>query len=176
MGLYFIFYFSGAFLGPIMSGSISARHGWRSFFWLTVALAAFVTVLLILAFPETRWHRESVNHAGSKNEKKGPEVDERPVDSEANSETGVGGAQVGRGKPGKAQFSPIQKPDSAWMKHIVRDITTPIIVFFNPVVFWAALMLAGPADLLLLFNLTESGPVGLLTSVYHWNPQQVGYR
>ena len=38
---------------------------------------------------------------------------------------------------------------------ITTAITTPIITFFNPIVFWAALMLAGPADLLLLFNLKK---------------------
>ena len=173
MGAYFTMYFSGAFLGPIMSGNIAARHGWRSFFWLTVALATFVTILLIFAFPETKWQRNSVNPAGTKDGKGEKKIQETTVDSEASSESGAGGAQVGRGKPGKMQFSPIQKPDSAWWKYIVRDITTPIIVFFNPIVFWAALMLAGPADLLLLFNLTESGLFTL--PVYGFNPSQVGY-
>lgn len=56
---------------------------------------------------------------------------------------------------------------------MVRDLTTPFIVFFNPIVFWAALMLAGPADLLLLFNLTESGLFG--SPAYNWSPSAVGY-
>lgn len=173
MGAYFTFYFSGAFLGPIMSGNIAARHGWRSFFWLTVALASFVTVLLIFFFPETKWRRASVNHAGPKEGKGETRVTEEQVDSEASSQDAAGGAVVGQGKPSKSQFSPLQKIDPNWWKYIVRDITTPIIVFFNPIVFWAAMMLAGPADLLLLFNLTES----LLFSspAYGWNPSQVGY-
>lgn len=174
MGAYFTFYFSGSFLGPIMSGNIAARHGWRSFFWLCVALSAFVTVLLVFLFPETRWQRSSVNHAGVKNGKTETESqEEKAVESETGSEDIVGGKQVGRGKPNKMQFSPVQKPDSAWWKYIVRDISTPIIVFFNPIVFWAALMLAGPADLLLMFNLTES-PL-LSSPAYRFNPGQVGY-
>jgi hypothetical protein len=174
MGTYFTLYFSGAFLGPIMSGNISARHGWRSFFWLTVALAAFVTVLLVFAFPETKYHRGGTNHAGFKGQNKGEsQVQEKTVDSEVASETLGGGNCVGRGRPNKMQFSPVQKPDSRWLSFVVRDILTPVIVFFNPIIFWAALMLAGPADLLLLFNLTESG---LFSSpAYGWGPAAVGY-
>lgn len=175
MGTYFTMYFSGAFLGPIMSGNIAAHHGWRSFFWLTVALAAFVTVLLIFAFPETKWNRGTV-HANGKKDLAAITDDDKLADSEANSESGgtpAGGVQVNKGKPGKRQFSPVQRPDASWWKYIVRDITTPIIIFFNPIVFWAGLMLAGPADLLLLFNLTESGL--LASPAYGWNPAQVGY-
>jgi len=157
-----------------MSGNIAAKHGWRSFFWLTVALATFVTLLLIVAFPETKYHRGSTAHAGMKHETKdASHVQEQPVDSEANSERGADGHQLGRGKPSKAQWMPVQRPDSRWLSFVVRDFTTPLLVFFNPIVFWAALMLAGPADLLLLFNLTESG---LLSSpVYGFGPGAVGY-
>ncbi|KAK5128952.1 hypothetical protein LTR85_000285 [Meristemomyces frigidus] len=174
MGTYFTLYFSGAFLGPIMSGNIAARHGWRSFFWLMTGLAAFVTLLLIVAFPETKWHRNSANHAGIKSDGKNQsQVQEKAVDSETNSETAAGGQTLGRGKPSKTQWMPVQKPDNRWMSFVVRDFTTPILVFFNPIVFWAALMLAGPADLLLIFNLTESG---LFTSpAYGFGPGAVGY-
>lgn len=41
------------------------------------------------------------------------------------------------------------------------------------IVFWAGLMLAGPADVLLIFNLTESEL--LAAPPYLWNPGQVGY-
>jgi MFS family permease len=139
MGAYFTFYFSGAFLGPIMSGNIAAKHGWRSFFWLSVALSAFVTLLLVFLFPETKWQRNSVNHAGGKaGQSETQSQEEKAIDSEASSEEAAGGKQVGKGKPSKLQYSPVQKPDGAWWKYIVRDITTPIIVFFNPIVFWVS--------------------------------------
>ena len=171
MGTYFTLYFSGAFLGPIMSGNIAAAHGWRSFFWLTVALALFVTILLIFTFPETKYHRKNGSTNNTALTKTNSNVQEKSVDSEANSENGD--APVGRGKPGKKQFSPVSKPERNWLSFVVRDLTTPFIVFFNPIIFWAGLMVAGPADLLLLFNLTES----LLFSspAYGWNPSQVGY-
>ena len=139
MGAYFTFYFSGAFLGPIMSGNIAARHGWRSFFWLSVALSAFVTILLVFFFPETKWQRYSVNHAGGKaGQSETPSHKERTIDSEASSEEAAGGKEVGKGKPSKTQYMPVQKLDSAWWKYVVRDITTPVIVFFNPIVFWVS--------------------------------------
>ena len=135
---------------------------------LTVALAAFSTLLLVVAFPETRWHRNSANLSGISAENK---VQEKVMESESNSET-AGGEVVGRGRPSKQQFMPVQKLASNWLGFIVRDITTPILVFFNPIVFWSALMLAGPADLLLIFNITESGLLG--SPAYGWTPAAVG--
>ncbi|KAF2770904.1 MFS general substrate transporter [Teratosphaeria nubilosa] len=174
MGLYFTFYFSGAFLGPIMSGNISARHGWPSFFWLTTALAAFVTVLLIFAFPETKWHRKAPKQASFVQDGKNiSNVEEKALDTDSARQSPSIGEYVGLGRPNRKQFSPVQKPERNWVSFVVRDISTPVIVFFNPIVFWAALMLMGPADLLLLFNLTESG---LFSSpAYGWGPGAVGY-
>lgn len=169
MGTYFTMYFSGAFLGPIMAGNIAANYGWRSFFWLTVALAGFVTLLLVFAFPETKYHREVVNSLPDV-ESKGAHVNEKPIESDANSERDV---LVGKGRPNRAQFGAFSKPESKWATFIVRDLTTPLLVFFNPIVFWSALMLAGSADLLLVFNLTQSG---LFSSpAYGWSPAAVGY-
>ncbi|KAK1091080.1 hypothetical protein LTR48_007024 [Friedmanniomyces endolithicus] len=171
VGLYFTFYFSGAFLGPVMSGNIAAMHGWRSFFWLSVALALFVTLLLVVGFPETRWRRHPSNHTSLRSHSNDAGEHDVKLESEI-SEMAAGGQMVGKGKPSKSQWSPFQKPDSRWMTFVVRDITTPFIVFFNPIVFWAALMLAGPANLLLVFNLTESGLFG--SPAYGFSPGAVG--
>jgi len=56
---------------------------------------------------------------------------------------------------------------------MVRDTWTLIKAFFNPIILWAGLMLAGPADILLFFNITES-PV-LAAPPYLLKPGQVGY-
>jgi len=32
-------------------------HGWRSFFWLSTGLSAFVLILIVFLFPETKYHR-----------------------------------------------------------------------------------------------------------------------
>ncbi|KAF2855368.1 MFS general substrate transporter [Plenodomus tracheiphilus IPT5] len=77
------------------------------------------------------------------------------------------------GRPSRAQFRPFMKPDSRWKIFIIRDTWTPIKVFFNPIILWAALMLAGPADLLLFFNISES-PI-FAAPPYNFGPDQVGY-
>lgn len=173
MGAYFTMYFSGAFLGPIMAGNIGALHGWRSFFWLSTALACFSTIVLIFTFPETKYHRNTI-HPGvdDASRLKTSNVQEKAFGSETASEVAHHDTQVGRGRPSKGQFG-VAKPDSRWKTFILRDTITPVLAFFNPIVFWAGLMLAGPADLLLLFNLTESAFLG--SPAYGWNPSQVGY-
>ncbi|KAM3416349.1 hypothetical protein BST61_g7952 [Cercospora zeina] len=175
MAAYFTFYFSGAFLGPIMAGTIGSHHGWRSFFWLSTALAAFGTLLLVFCYPETKYHRSATRTSHPpKTDDDQTTAQERVVDSELTSnDDAVSEQHFRKGHPSKSQFAPFTKPDSRWKSFIIRDITTPIIVFFNPIIFWSALMLAGPADLLLLFNLTESA---LLSSPpYNWSPSAVGY-
>ena len=177
VGTYFTLYFSGAFLGPIMAGNIAAHHGWRSFFWLSVALTAFSTLLLVFTFPETKYHRapDTTTTTPTAQDEKISAADRQASaseDSEANSVLPAAD-HVGRGKPSKRQFMPVQKLERNWLSFIVRDLTTPLIVFFNPIIFWSALMLAGPADLLLLFNLTESGLLG--SPAYGWSPSAVGY-
>jgi hypothetical protein len=56
---------------------------------------------------------------------------------------------------------------------VIRDTWTPVKVFFNPIILWAGLMLAGPADLVLFFNITES--VIFAAPPYLFSPENVGY-
>jgi len=190
MGAYFTMYFMGSFVGPIMSGNIAAVHGWRSFFWLSTALSAFVTLLLVIGFPETRYfHRKqarsarqphvmSAGTAEADAEKemhpdKGSQSPTAASDSDSERGSSAVPHVVGKGRPNKSQFSAIQRPDSRWKQYILHDLLTPFKVFFNPITFWAGLMLAGPADVLLIFNLDESQLLG--APPYLWNPSQVGY-
>lgn len=170
-----------------MAGNIAALHGWRSFFWLEVALSAFAVVMLIFTFPETKYHREYHAHvvkdgklASAAASLEGTEKEgiEKGINATEKSKEGedvatIETSKVGLGRPSKGQYGFMRKPDARWKQFIVRDLTTPILVFFNPIIFWAGLMLAGPADVLLLFNLTES--VIFAAPPYNWNPGQVGY-
>ncbi|ORY10287.1 major facilitator superfamily domain-containing protein [Clohesyomyces aquaticus] len=184
-GVYFTGYFLGAFLGPVMSGSIAAHHGWRSFFWLETGLAAFAIFMIALTFPETKYHRgavgkrisppESLHETRVFSEGDG-EVAEKNVTTAASSDSednNIGAVSVGKGRPAFKQFMPFQKPDSRWKMFVIRDTWTPIKVFFNPIILWAGLMLAGPADLVLFFNMSES--VIFAAPPYLFNPQSVGY-
>ncbi len=82
-------------------------------------------------------------------------------------------AYLGTGKPSMSQFKLLRSPDKNWKSFLIRDIIAPIRCFVLPIVFWAGLMLAGPANNLLLFNLTLSITLG--APPYNWNESQIGY-
>jgi MFS family permease len=42
-------------IGPIVSGSVALNVGWRNFWWLNVALGAFVLIYIVFLFPETKF-------------------------------------------------------------------------------------------------------------------------
>lgn len=180
MGVYFTTYFMGAFLGPIMSGNIAASHGWRSSFWLSTALSIFATLLVIVGQPETKYHRDQgprpiPNVPADTSEKRissddATEADGNPTPDSA---TEISATQVGKGRPSRKQFALWRLQDQHWKQFVIRDITTPIRIFFNPVVFWTGLMLAGPANLVLIYNLTESSTLG--NPPYKWSAGAVGY-
>ncbi|KAI2485449.1 Transmembrane transporter [Pyrenophora tritici-repentis] len=177
-------YFMGAFLGPIMAGSIAALHGWQSFFWLETALSALSILLIALTFPETKFHRGATVVQNTTTTLDGSEIVNTNEQSQLEKHTTHTAARdsemssletptPSNGRPSRAQFNPFERPDPKWKAFVVRDTWTPIKVFFNPIILWAGLMLAGPADMLLFFNITES-PV-LAAPPYFFKPDQVGY-
>ncbi|KAL6702894.1 hypothetical protein ACN47E_000856 [Coniothyrium glycines] len=183
-GVYFTGYFMGAFLGPIMAGAIGAHYGWQSFFWLETALSGFAIILIAITFPETKYHRGYASRKSSSNStpirdgsighvSSDDQIEKKAAHAEISENTSLNGVVLNNGRPSRAQFMPFRKPDARWKMFVVRDTWTPIKVFFNPIILWAGLMLAGPADLLLFFNITES-PV-LAAPPYLFRPDQVGY-
>jgi MFS family permease len=182
-GVYFTSYFMGAFLGPIMAGSIAAHHGWKSFFWLETALSGVSIILVAVAFPETKYHRSHNSASSSQSSLRGKSVvsdapsdtqlEKQPTQTRDTELAALDTTAHPKGRPSRGQFAPFRAPDTRWKAFIVRDTLTPIKCFFNPIILWSGLMVAGPADLLLFFNLTES-PV-LAAPPYLFNPAQVGY-
>ncbi|KAK6828968.1 hypothetical protein RU639_003272 [Aspergillus parasiticus] len=182
-GIYFTSYFFGLFLGPMIAGNIVERHGWRSFFWLSLGLAAFNVITLILFFPETKYWRPATTLGGkaeaideptrtTNNEKHDAnETIQAPNDTEI--QAPATNSQNGKGRPSKNQFKLFQKPDPRWKGFLIRDILSPIRAFFYPIIFWAGLNVAGPANLLLFFNLTESAV--LSAPPYNFSSGAVGY-
>ena len=132
-------------------------------------------------FPETKYHRDGRKKSSregtgqssldEKTAKEGLEHYEEPSRLPA-PESGLT-SLVGRGSPAKSQFKIIQRPDPRWKSFLVRDIFSPLYVFLFPIIFWAGLNVAGPANLLLFWNLTESAV--LSNSPYNWSPGAVGY-
>ncbi|USP80491.1 hypothetical protein yc1106_07765 [Curvularia clavata] len=179
-GVYFTGYFMGAFLGPIMAGAIGGHYGWQSFFWLETALSGVSIILIAITFPETKYRRGSTAVTGKTESRSsndgaqgdnGEQLEKQPTVTASNDPNQTSTTMNGR--PSRAQFMPFRKPDPQWKMFVIRDTWTPVKVFFNPIILWAGLMLAGPADLLLFFNITES-PV-LAAPPYLFKPEQVGY-
>jgi hypothetical protein len=131
----------------------------------------------VFLFLETEYHRDgptsstTQSSADKKNAKDGLEHYELPSSPPAQ-ETGIT-SFVGRGSPAKHQFKLIQRPDRPWKAFWSATSSLPSTCPPFPIIFWAGLNVAGPANLLLFWNLTESAV--LSSHPYNWSPGAVGY-
>lgn len=176
MALYFWMYFIGIFIGPVISGSIAARSGWRWFFWICAILQAASLVFIIVAHPETKYRRPSVSSA-SKTEIQGgvPHGTEKegPHQAIAQGPPGAPGPRP-RGRPSLTQFSLLPIPRFAnGLGPILHDIVSPIQIFSFPIVLWASFTMGFAANCLLALNLTESQVFA--APPYLFNSAQIGY-
>lgn len=117
-----------------------SSHGWRSVFWLSTALSVFATLLLIIGLPETKYHRvqdapPTLTSEAANLDTKTPALDnvaEKYSLPTPETASDTPSTRVGQGRPDRSQFAPFQKADKRWKQFVVRDIFTPIRVFFNP--------------------------------------------
>jgi hypothetical protein len=77
------------------------------------------------------------------------------------------------GRPSKAQFSLIPRPQFEGRELIFRDVVAPIQIFTFPIVCWAAFSLNFSANCLLALNLTQSQVFA--APPYLFSPAQVGF-
>lgn len=176
MALYFWAYFIGIFIGPVISGSIAARSGWRWFFWICATLQAASLIFIILAHPETKYQRlgdpsapktEIQGGVSQAAEKQGPHH------AATQSPPGVPGPRL-RGGPSLTQFSLLPIPRFAsGLGPILHDIVSPIQILSFPIVLWASLTMGFAANSLLALNLTESQVFA--APPYLFNSAQIGY-
>ncbi|CAK9783837.1 MFS general substrate transporter [Cutaneotrichosporon oleaginosum] len=193
MGVYFKAYFFGLFIGPIMSGNMAQLYGWRTFWWLCVAFGVFNTINLIFVFPETRFRREQAPQnatvlSASEKHTHGQLHLEHEGGDGSGSTTGSGhdtpptvptdveaagdAAVTGHGRPSKQQWKLWQPINPDWRRTIVKDVFSPWLKFFNPIILWAGCTMYGCANVLLFFNLTQqtlSGPP------WNFSPSAMGY-
>ncbi|BCS14720.1 hypothetical protein ALUC_61276S [Aspergillus luchuensis] len=171
----------GSFLGPVISGNITQRFGWRSFFWLSMAMTCFNIVTILLFCPETKYHRDPASkpprhtaHISLKPDTEGSPTDTSPtVDSKEIYSTQPLPPKPGTGSPCSAQYKLWQPPDPQWKAFILRDTLTPFRICLYPIIFWAAMAISGVANFVLFWNLTESSVLG--APPYNFNASQVGY-
>ena len=108
MAAYWYGYFGSLMVGPVAAGAISERWGWRSFWWLNVALFGFLIVYQFFLNPETKFDRSEtagsvVTDKDSATAKELGEHDEIVVEKHVDD-------KLGRGRPNKAQMAPILLP------------------------------------------------------------------
>ncbi len=137
---------------------------------------------MFVAFPETKFKRKSTIQDVTLETIDGFEIDKESPDHVEDApaafthEICAGDSEAPRratGKPNRAQFKLILRPDENWKAFLVKDIIVPVRCFALPIVFWAGMILAGSVNCILLFNLTVNITLG--APPYNWNGSQMGY-
>jgi MFS family permease len=172
MGVFFASYFIGLFIGPIIAGNMAEYEGWQSFFWLCTGVSVLNFLCLLLAFPETKFHRPSSCSDQSSNiimaESKAKDGDEAQLESPEQL-----GAMIGQGGPGKKLWLLAQKPYPGVISSLLADFIAPVYILSFPIIVWAACMVGAAANTLLVMNLTQS-PV-FAAPPYLFTPGNVGF-
>lgn len=152
-------------VGPVVAGSISEAYGWRSFWVLNAGLFAGLIVFCLIFLPETKFEREESVEATTVH-----------VSSDKESEEAIGikhvDDQLGRGKPNRAQFNPLQ-PFTGSMSSFLRDLLVPWQLFTFPIVQWSSFVVSWSSSCFLVLNLTQS--FVFAAPPYNFSPSAVGY-
>ncbi|GAD92932.1 MFS transporter [Paecilomyces variotii No. 5] len=183
--LYFTFYFGSLMIGPIIAGAMAQHVGWRSFFWFNVGLLGAVFVLLVLFFPETKWHRAHPNELKQSqensisvvNEMNTNESDlEKPTqvrqENLTREETMERDPWLGRGTPSKRQFNIYQFHEN-WIKTLLLNFWIPWKLHLYPIVEFAAFIVSWGASCYLTINLTQSQ--AFAAPPYNFSSQTIGF-
>lgn len=187
MTLYMWSYFGAYMLGPIFSGVMTERYGWRSFWWLNVAGYVFLLVWAIFLIPETSWDRHApvpIESSAVADEKKATEVqiENRETSSDLNvDETSAEFAEVvnhvapylHKGTPKRVQFMPLRIGANSTQHSMFRAFWTPIRLFAFPIIQWASFVFSWSASCFLYVNLTQSAVFS--AAPYNFTSSQVGY-
>jgi hypothetical protein len=144
---------------------MSDKYGWRSFWWLCVAIAVFALIYQVLLMPETRWGdrlveiaHESIggaledNSKDSKGEARLEETAQQQFETANTHEIVIKLA----GKPSKSQFSLWGKLDRSSVKSIVPALIMPFRLFAYPIVVWSSFTFAWASSMLVIINVTQS--------------------
>jgi hypothetical protein len=163
-------------------------------------MAQINLIMMVFMFPETRYIREadaqpqSVEFSGLEKDAL-PREDDKEInvtnttdpdminkvghnsrDIVTSSDTSVTQSTsefLGRGRPGKAQFSFFQKIRFEGKEMLARDALAPFQIFTVPIISWAAMSMGFAANCLLGLNLTQSQVFA--APPYNFTSAQVGF-
>lgn len=190
--LYFTFYFGSLMVGPIISGPMAEHIGWRSFWWLNVAMHSTILVLLFFIFPETKWQRSSskkalqqklvparvdisakVSSTSNKVEDVEQAVVLAAIDTKLDHHHEIGhNPNLHRGRPSKQQFALFQR-NAHPLKAILQDLLVPWKLFLFPIVEFSSFVVSWSASSFLTVNLTQSQ--NFAAPPYLYNSQSIGF-
>ena len=153
--------------------------GWRSFWWLNAGLNGFAFLVVLVAFPETSWHRVHPNESGSHGPNvQSTEVQQRrePIDlqPEKIEDRPVADlrASVGMGIPGRSQYHLWQSHPSA-IRSLLTVFCLPWRLFLYPIVLLAGLIVAFSSTSYLLITLVQAQAFG--QPPYEFGSQSIGF-
>ncbi|KAJ9150469.1 MFS general substrate transporter [Pleurostoma richardsiae] len=182
MALYFWAYFLGLFIGPIISGSIAAQMNWRWFFWVCTILQGASLLLIVAAFPETKYER-SASSTQTPPRQAITSGDDKAVEAQITDASSQGSGPIDAtapssprpvGRPSIAQFSLVPRLRFAHgLKPAIRDVISPLRIFAYPIVLWAALSMGFAANSLLALNLTQAQVFA--APPYLFSSAEIGY-
>lgn len=188
--VYWTSYMGSLMVGPIVSGSMTEALGdWRPFWWLNVAMVGVSTLLVIFAFPETKWHRpqsaETVSQHAAKQGAKASQDEHVAASSDSEKHaahsampdlshqaTAARDPYLGRGRPSKKQFGLYQSSPHV-LRTIFKELWLPWKLFAFPIVEFAAFVVSWSCSSFLTLNLTQSQ--AFAAPPYNISQQNVGF-
>ncbi|KAI9708245.1 MAG: hypothetical protein M1820_004199 [Bogoriella megaspora] len=185
--LYFAGFFINLMLGPILQGAMAQSVGWQSFWWLNVALTAFVIVLSCVGLPETLWHRSgpdelndsipqsndsSPSHADDAFGKHVTKEQTVALERIGEREEGEHHNCVGVGAPSARQFWLAQRPAQP-VKALALAFWTPWYLITFPIVVFASCVICFCSANYLILTLIQAEAFS--KSPYNFTPLNIGF-
>ncbi|KAG9949903.1 serine/threonine kinase 16, partial [Aureobasidium melanogenum] len=196
--VYWTAYMGSLMVAPIISGVMSDRLGWRSFWWLNVGLVAVSLLMVIFCFPETKYHRPHPH------EIPGPTTTTRNFDDsnstlpvpdklsgghvedieiqQIDTRTSMPGLSatktadrdpfLGKGYPSKAQWK-LWQPNDHPFKSMINDLWLPWKLFAFPIVEFAAFVCSWSCSSFLTLNLTQAQ--AFAAPPYNFSSESIGF-
>ena len=162
--LYFFLLSGGSTVGPIIAGSMTTHINWQSFYWFLFAINALATILLVVAFPETRWNRTEPREIRNLEARNGGSSRVRVSEAGEVStviepeltidESGLDPA-LGKGSPSKSQFK-LSSPNILTLRGLVDELMMSFQLFIYPIVDFAAFNVGMASGLTVVISITQS--------------------
>lgn len=198
MTLYMVSYFGSLMIGPIIAGVMTEHVNWQSFWWLNVALFAFMIILVIVGFPETKYtargeyentEANAVANAAAAADRGeasstegsaqvGEELDQTKSLAPMNTEAEVMAMDpwLHKGYPGKHQYPTFIYPRMTkgnLAAALLRDFWIPWKLFAFPIIQFASFVFSWSASNFLVLNLTQTQVFA--APPYNFSNQSIGF-